>query len=70
MIPTKTLKFWGFKEHPFADNILRDGLLKLFVDRRLRVIAEKLRLVFDAVKVPSGKTTMNVLRMPKLPKGW
>lgn len=34
MIPTRTLKFWGFKEHPFADNILRDDLLKLFVDRK------------------------------------
>lgn len=33
MIPTRTLKFWGFKEHPFADNILRDDLLKLFVNR-------------------------------------
>lgn len=34
MIPSKTLKFWGFREHPFADNILRDGLLKLFVNRK------------------------------------
>jgi hypothetical protein len=33
MIPTKALKFWGFKQHPFADNILRDDLLKLFVNR-------------------------------------
>ena len=34
MIPTRTLKFWGFKDHPFADNILRNGLLKLFVNRK------------------------------------
>jgi len=33
MIPTPTLRFWGFKEHPFADNILRDELMPLFVDR-------------------------------------
>lgn len=33
MIPTKTLKFWGFREHPFADNILREDLLKLFINR-------------------------------------
>jgi type II secretory pathway predicted ATPase ExeA len=33
MIPTKTLKYWGFRDHPFADNILRDSLLKLFVNR-------------------------------------
>ena len=33
MIPSKTLKYWGFNEHPFADNILRDGLLKLLVNR-------------------------------------
>ena len=32
-LPTKTLKYWGFKKHPFADNILRDTSLKLFVDR-------------------------------------
>lgn len=37
MIPSKTLKFWGFKEHPFADNILRDGLLKLFVNRETEI---------------------------------
>ena len=34
MIPTPTLKFWGFKEHPFADNILRDHLLPLFINRK------------------------------------
>ena len=33
MIRSKTLKYWGFHEHPFADNILRGGLLKLFVNR-------------------------------------
>lgn len=33
MIPSKTLEYWGFKQHPFADNILRGDLLKLFVDR-------------------------------------
>lgn len=33
MISTPTLRFWGFKEHPFADNILRSDLLDLFVDR-------------------------------------
>ena len=38
MIPTRTLKFWGFKEHPFADNILRDDLLKLFIDRESELI--------------------------------
>ena len=32
MIPTRTLKFWGFKEHPFADNILRGDLLKLLIE--------------------------------------
>lgn len=44
MIPTKTLRFWGFEEHPFADNILRNGLLKLFVDRN-----EELTDVEDAL---------------------
>jgi hypothetical protein len=33
-LPTKTLKYWGFKKHPFADNILRDTSLKLFVNRQ------------------------------------
>lgn len=37
MIPSKTLKYWNFKEHPFADNILRDGLLKLFVNRETQL---------------------------------
>jgi KaiC/GvpD/RAD55 family RecA-like ATPase len=44
MIPTPTLKFWGFKEHPFADNILRDELMPLFVDRE-----DELSQVFDAL---------------------
>ncbi len=33
-IPSKTLRFWGFERHPFADNILKDDLLKLFIDRK------------------------------------
>ena len=33
MIPTPTLHFWGFQTHPFADNILKGGLMSLFVDR-------------------------------------
>jgi KaiC/GvpD/RAD55 family RecA-like ATPase len=44
MIPTPTLRFWGFKEHPFADNILRDELMPLFVDRE-----DELSQVFDAL---------------------
>jgi len=38
MIPTRTLKFWGFREHPFADNILRDDLLKLFINRESELV--------------------------------
>jgi ABC-type phosphonate transport system ATPase subunit len=38
MIPTPTLRFWGFKEHPFADNILRDDLLGLFVGREQELL--------------------------------
>lgn len=38
MIPTPTLRYWGFKEHPFADNILRDDLLDLFVDRERELL--------------------------------
>jgi putative NIF3 family GTP cyclohydrolase 1 type 2 len=37
MIPTPTLRFWGFKEHPFADNILKDDLLDLFVGREFEL---------------------------------
>lgn len=37
MIPSKTLTYWGFKDHPFADNILREGLLKLFVNRTVEL---------------------------------
>lgn len=44
MIPTRTLQFWEFKEHPFADNILRDELMPLFVDRE-----EELSKVIDAL---------------------
>lgn len=44
MIPTPTLRFWGFKEHPFADNILKDDLLELFVGREF-----ELDQVYDAL---------------------
>ncbi|MEM6691274.1 MAG: P-loop NTPase fold protein [Planctomycetota bacterium] len=37
MIRSKTLKYWDFKEHPVADNILRDDLLKLFVNREMEL---------------------------------
>ncbi len=40
------------------------------LDRRLRAITGKLRLGFEEIKAPSGTTTMNVLRLPTLPKGW
>jgi hypothetical protein len=34
MIRTKTMEFWGFSTHPFADNILRGNALRLFVGRQ------------------------------------
>ena len=37
MILTPTLQYWGFKEHPFADNILRGDLVGLFVDREIEL---------------------------------
>ncbi len=37
MIPTKTLKFWGFRQHPFADNTLKGDSLKLFVAREVEL---------------------------------
>lgn len=37
MIPSKTLKFWEFEDHPFADNILKGDLQNLFVGREEQV---------------------------------
>ncbi|VGO17760.1 hypothetical protein PDESU_06362 [Pontiella desulfatans] len=36
-IMTPVLKFWGFKQHPFDDRVLRGSELELFVDRKTEI---------------------------------